>query len=72
MRSRWPGVPASPSTNSSVASGWEKVVAFGRRNSRTKTAGPVGAAIRDSLTPLIMKLVYRNGDPARWILEHRL
>lgn len=50
----------------------EKVVAFGRRNSRTKTAGPVGAAIRDSLTPLIMKLVYRNGDPARWILEHRL
>jgi FAD-dependent urate hydroxylase len=50
----------------------EKVVAVGRRNGSGKTAGPVGGAIRDALTPLIMKLVYRNGDPQAWILEHRV
>lgn len=50
----------------------EKVVAVGRRNGSGKTAGPVGAAIRDALTPLIMKLVYRKGDPQAWIFEHRV
>jgi FAD-dependent urate hydroxylase len=50
----------------------EKVVAVGRRNGSGKTAGPVGAAIRDALTPLIMKLVYRQGDPQAWIFEHRV
>jgi 2-polyprenyl-6-methoxyphenol hydroxylase-like FAD-dependent oxidoreductase len=50
----------------------EKVVAVGRRNGSGKTAGPVGAAIRDALTPLIMKLVYRKGDPQAWIFEHRI
>jgi FAD-dependent urate hydroxylase len=50
----------------------EKVVAVGRRNSSGKTAGPVGAAIRDAMLPLIMKLVYRKGDPQAWIFEHRV
>jgi 2-polyprenyl-6-methoxyphenol hydroxylase-like FAD-dependent oxidoreductase len=50
----------------------EKVVAVGRRNGSGKIAGPVGAAIRDAMTPLIMKLVYRKGDPQAWIFEHRV
>jgi 2-polyprenyl-6-methoxyphenol hydroxylase-like FAD-dependent oxidoreductase len=50
----------------------EKVVAYGRRSGRTKTAGPVGAAFRDALTPLVMRLLYRKGDPQAWILEHRI
>jgi 2-polyprenyl-6-methoxyphenol hydroxylase-like FAD-dependent oxidoreductase len=50
----------------------EKVVAVGRRNGSGKIAGPVGAAIRDAVTPLIMKLVYRKGDPQAWIFEHRV
>jgi 2-polyprenyl-6-methoxyphenol hydroxylase-like FAD-dependent oxidoreductase len=50
----------------------EKVVAVGRRNGSGKTAGPVGAAIRDALTPLVMKLLYRKGDPQAWIFEHRV
>jgi len=50
----------------------EKVVAVGRRNGSGKTAGPVGAAIRDALTPLILKLAYRRGDPQAWIFEHRV
>jgi FAD-dependent urate hydroxylase len=50
----------------------EKVVAYGRRSGSSKTAGPVGAAIRDALTPLIMKMIYRRGNPQAWILEHRV
>jgi FAD-dependent urate hydroxylase len=50
----------------------EKVVAVGRRNGSGKTAGPVGATVRDAMLPLIMKLVYRNGDPQSWILEYRV
>jgi FAD-dependent urate hydroxylase len=50
----------------------EKVVAVGRRNGSGKTAGPVGAAIRDAMLPLIMKLVYRKGDPQAWIFDHRV
>jgi FAD-dependent urate hydroxylase len=50
----------------------EKVVAYGRRSGSTKTAGPVGAAFRDALTPLVMRLLYRKGDPQAWILEHRV
>lgn len=50
----------------------EKVVAYGRRSGSTKTAGPVGAALRDSLTPLVMRLLYRKGDPQAWITGHRI
>ena len=49
----------------------ERVVAAGRRNGSGKTAGPVGAAIRDAMFPLVMKLVFR-GDPNAWILDHRV
>ncbi|HET6532585.1 MAG TPA: FAD-dependent monooxygenase [Actinoplanes sp.] len=50
----------------------EKVVAFGHRSSSGKTAGPVGAWIRDRTTPLVMRLLYRNGDPQAWIFDHRV
>nr|WP_296063904.1 NAD(P)/FAD-dependent oxidoreductase [uncultured Actinoplanes sp.] len=50
----------------------EKVVAFGRRGNSGKTAGPIGAALRDAMLPLIMKLVHRKGDPAAWILDHQV
>jgi FAD-dependent urate hydroxylase len=50
----------------------EKVVAYGRRSGSTKTAGPVGAAVRDALTPLIMRMLHRKGDPQAWIFEHRI
>jgi 2-polyprenyl-6-methoxyphenol hydroxylase-like FAD-dependent oxidoreductase len=50
----------------------EKVVAHGRRSGSTKTAGPVGAVVRDALTPLVMRLLYRRGDPQAWILDHRI
>ena len=50
----------------------EKVVAYGRRSGRTKTAGPIGAAVRDAVTPLLMRLLYRRGDPQAWILDHRI
>ena len=50
----------------------ERIVAVGRRNGSGKTAGPVGAAVRDAMFPLVMKLLYRKGDPQAWILEHRV
>ncbi|GIE79771.1 FAD-dependent oxidoreductase [Actinoplanes philippinensis] len=50
----------------------EKVVAHGRRSSSTKVAGPVGAAIRDAMTPLVMRMLHRRGDPQAWIFEHRV
>ncbi|MBB2942078.1 2-polyprenyl-6-methoxyphenol hydroxylase-like FAD-dependent oxidoreductase [Actinoplanes lutulentus] len=50
----------------------EKVVAYGRRSGSSKTAGPVGAAIRDAMFPLVMKLMTRKGDPQAWIFEHRV
>jgi len=50
----------------------EKVVAYGRRSGSTKTAGPVGAAVRDAMMPLVMRLLYRKGDPQSWILDHRV
>ena len=50
----------------------EKVVAFGRRNGSGKTAGPVGGWLRDRVTPPLMRMLYRNGDPAAWILDHRV
>jgi FAD-dependent urate hydroxylase len=50
----------------------EKVVAYGRRSSSSKVAGPIGAAIRDTMTPLVLKMLYRKGDPQAWILDHRL
>ncbi|GAA0509088.1 FAD-dependent oxidoreductase [Paractinoplanes deccanensis] len=49
----------------------ERVVAYGKRNGSGKTAGPVGAAIRDAMFPVVMKLLYRNGDPQAWIHDHR-
>jgi 2-polyprenyl-6-methoxyphenol hydroxylase-like FAD-dependent oxidoreductase len=50
----------------------EKVVAYGRRSGSTKTAGPVGAAVRDTLMPLVMRMLHRKGDPQAWIFEHRI
>ncbi|MEU4422606.1 NAD(P)/FAD-dependent oxidoreductase [Actinoplanes sp. NPDC024001] len=50
----------------------EKVVAYGRRSSNTKVLGPVGAAVRDAVLPVIMRRLHRRGDPQAWILEHRL
>lgn len=50
----------------------EKVVAHGRRTSSTKVAGPVGAAIRDAMMPLVMRMLHRRGDPQAWIFEHRV
>jgi FAD-dependent urate hydroxylase len=50
----------------------EKVVAYGRRGNSGKIAGPIGAALRDAMLPVVMKLVYRNGDPASWILNHQV
>jgi 2-polyprenyl-6-methoxyphenol hydroxylase-like FAD-dependent oxidoreductase len=50
----------------------EKVVAAGRRNGSGKAAGPIGAAIRDAMFPLVMKIAYRNRDPQAWILDHRV
>jgi hypothetical protein len=47
-------------------------VAFGRRNGSGKAAGPVGAWLRDALTPPLMRMLYRNGNPASWILDHRI
>lgn len=50
----------------------EKVVAVGRRNGSGKAAGPIGAAIRDAILPLMMKLLYRKGDPQAWIFDYRV
>ncbi|GAA2508162.1 FAD-dependent oxidoreductase [Winogradskya humida] len=50
----------------------ERVVAYGKRSGSTKTAGPIGAKVRDALTPLIMRMLYRRGNPQAWILDHRV
>ncbi|AGZ45693.1 FAD-dependent oxidoreductase [Actinoplanes friuliensis] len=50
----------------------EKVVAYGKRSGSTKAAGPVGAVLRDAMTPLVMRLLYRKGNPQAWILDHRI
>jgi 2-polyprenyl-6-methoxyphenol hydroxylase-like FAD-dependent oxidoreductase len=50
----------------------QKVVAYGRRNGSTKTAGPVGAAIRDAMLPAVMKMLYRKGNPQSWILDYEI
>ncbi|MEU4619101.1 NAD(P)/FAD-dependent oxidoreductase [Actinoplanes sp. NPDC023801] len=50
----------------------EKVVAHGRRTSGTKVLGPVGAAMRDAMMPLVMRMLHRRGDPQAWIFEHRV
>ncbi|MEV6298493.1 NAD(P)/FAD-dependent oxidoreductase [Actinoplanes sp. NPDC051861] len=50
----------------------QKVVAYGRRSSNGKVLGPVGAAIRDAMLPMVMRQLHRKGDPQAWILEHRL
>jgi len=31
-----------------------------------------GAAIRDAMFPLFMKMLYRKGNPQAWILDHRV
>jgi len=49
----------------------EKIVAYGRRSGSTKTAGPLGAAVRDALMPMVMRLLAR-GDRQAWIFEHRI
>jgi FAD-dependent urate hydroxylase len=50
----------------------QKVVAFGRRNGSSKTAGPVGGALRDAMMPPLMRFLYRNGNPQSWILDYRV
>jgi FAD-dependent urate hydroxylase len=50
----------------------EKVVAYGRRNGSAKAAGPVGSAIRDAMTPPLMKFLYRKGNPQSWILDYKV
>jgi FAD-dependent urate hydroxylase len=50
----------------------QKVVAFGRRNGSAKTAGPVGAALRDAMTPPLMRFLHRKGDPQSWILDYEV
>ncbi len=50
----------------------EKIVAYGRRSGSTKTAGPVGAAIRDAMMPSLMRFLHRKGDPQSWILDHEI
>jgi FAD-dependent urate hydroxylase len=50
----------------------EKVVAAGRRNGSGKTAGPIGAAVRDAMFPLVMKVLFAKGNPQAWILDHRV
>ncbi|GAA2545845.1 FAD-dependent monooxygenase [Winogradskya consettensis] len=50
----------------------ERVVAYGKRSGSTKAAGPIGAKVRDALTPLIMRMLHRRGNPQAWILDHRV
>ena len=50
----------------------EKVVAVGRRNGSGKTAGPIGATVRDAMLPLFLKMAYRRGNPQSWIVDHRV
>jgi 2-polyprenyl-6-methoxyphenol hydroxylase-like FAD-dependent oxidoreductase len=50
----------------------EKVVAYGKRTGSAKTAGPVGAALRDAVTPLVMRAMYRRGNPQSWILDYQI
>jgi 2-polyprenyl-6-methoxyphenol hydroxylase-like FAD-dependent oxidoreductase len=50
----------------------EKVVAYGRRNGSAKVAGPVGATLRDTLMPPLMRFFYRKGNPQSWILDYRV
>ncbi|MEU8814200.1 FAD-dependent monooxygenase [Actinoplanes sp. NPDC048796] len=49
----------------------ERVVAYGKRSGSSKTAGPIGSMIRDAMFPLVMKMLYRKGDPQAWIFERR-
>jgi FAD-dependent urate hydroxylase len=67
------GIPAALAEYERLRRGRvEKVVAYGRRSGQTKTAGPIGARVRDALMPSLMRLLYRNGDPQAWILDHRV
>jgi 2-polyprenyl-6-methoxyphenol hydroxylase-like FAD-dependent oxidoreductase len=50
----------------------QRVVAYGRRTSSTKVAGPVAGALRDAMTPLVLRMLYRKGNPQAWILDHRI
>jgi FAD-dependent urate hydroxylase len=48
----------------------QKVVAYGRRSGSSKTAGPIGSAIRDAMTPPLMRFLFRKGNPQSWILDY--
>ncbi|GLW28991.1 FAD-dependent oxidoreductase [Actinoplanes regularis] len=50
----------------------EKVAAHGRRGNNNKVLGPVGAAIRDAMLPMVFRMLTRKGDPQAWIYDHRL
>lgn len=68
-----PAVPRALAAYESLRRGRvEKVVAQGRRNGSPKAVGPLGAAVRDLMTPLVLRLLHRRGDPQSWILEYRV
>jgi len=56
----------------SAAAGSRKSSRNGRRNGSIKVAGPVGAAFRDALIPLVTRLLYRKCGPQTWIFDHRV
>lgn len=49
----------------------ERVVAHGRRNGSGKMQGPVGAAIRDLILPLVMRQLAAK-DSLRWLYDYRV
>ncbi len=50
----------------------ERVVAYGRRNGSGKTAGPIGAVVRDAMFPLVAKVMSSRRNPDGWLLDHRV
>jgi FAD-dependent urate hydroxylase len=50
----------------------QRVVAFGRRSGSSKTAGPVGAVLRDAMMPPLMRFLYRKGNPQSWIFDYQV
>uniref|UniRef100_UPI0018E9436E FAD-dependent monooxygenase n=1 Tax=Kineosporia sp. A_224 TaxID=1962180 RepID=UPI0018E9436E len=48
----------------------ERVVAAGRRTSSSKTAGPVGRAVRDAVMPHVLRRIGPDGGLG-WVFAHR-
>jgi 2-polyprenyl-6-methoxyphenol hydroxylase-like FAD-dependent oxidoreductase len=49
----------------------ERVVAYGKRNGSGKAPGPVGAAIRDLVLPMIMRKVAKS-SANNWMTDYRI